>query len=58
MIVTKPIQCAKKVIRCVKCRPIHIIKWQLKDNLCLLYALWEMCTTTQKDILTVSCKSR
>ena len=44
-----------KVVRIVKYKANHVIKWQLKDNLCLLYAIWEMCTKTQKNVLTVSC---
>lgn len=56
--ISKSIKSAKKVVRPVKFKAIHVIKWHLADNLCLLYAIWEMCTPTQKDVLSVSCISR
>ena len=44
----------KKAARIRKLLVPPIIKWVLNDNLCLLYAIWEMCTVAQKNILTVS----
>ena len=49
----KKISVANKAVR--KSKPVLIptIKWTMTDNLCLLYAIWEMCTPLQKLILTV-----
>ena len=44
----------KKAVRICKLVVAPTIKWVLNDNLCLLYAIWEMCTVAQKNILTVS----
>ena len=44
----------KKAARIRKLSVPPIIKWVLNDNLCLLYAIWEMCTVAQKNILKVS----
>ena len=44
----------KKAVRTRKLLVAPTIKWVLNDNLCLLYAIWEMCTVAQKNILTVS----
>jgi hypothetical protein len=44
----------KKAARIRKLLVPPIIKWVLNDNLCLLYAIWEMCTVSQKNILSVS----
>ena len=47
----------KKIVRCVKLSPPIVIKWCLKDNLCLLYAIREMCSPIQKGLLIVSLQS-
>ena len=44
----------KKAARIRKLSVPPIIKWVSNDNLCLLYAIWEMYTVAQKNILTVS----
>ena len=49
----KKISVAKKAVRKTKPVLIPTIKWTMTDNLCLLYAIWEMCTPLQKLILTV-----
>ena len=54
MRVTRKISVVKKAVRGCKLVIAPIIKWVLNDNLCLLYAIWEICTVSQKNILTVS----
>ena len=54
MRVTRKILVVKKAVRGCKLVTAPIIKWVLNDNLCLLYAVWEMCTVSQKNILSVS----
>ena len=49
----KKISVAKKAVRKTKPVLIPTIKWTMTDNLCLLYAIWEMRTPLQKLILTV-----
>ena len=54
MRVTRKRSNVKKAVRICKVVVAPTIKWVLNDNLCLLYAIWEMCTAVQKNILTVS----
>ena len=54
MRVSRKASVVKKAVRICKLLVAPIIKWVLNDNLCLLYAIWEMCTVAQKNILTVS----
>lgn len=54
MRVTRKRSNVKKAVRICKVVVAPTIKWVLNDNLCLLYAIWEMCTAAQKNILTVS----
>ena len=54
MRVSKKRSNVKKAVRIRKLLVAPTIKWVLTDNLCLLYAIWEMCTVAQKNILTVT----
>jgi hypothetical protein len=44
---------AKKVGRMNKWKAAKRIVWNLGDNLCLVYAMWEMLSAQQQSLITV-----
>jgi hypothetical protein len=44
---------AKKVTTMRKWKAAKRIVWNLGDNLCLVYAMWEMLTAQQQSLITV-----
>ena len=55
MRVTRKISVVKKAVRGCKLVIAPVIKWVLNDNLCLLYAIWEMCRSKDHTFCEYDC---